>query len=245
MPVIACPNCGTKLNAPESVLGKDVVCGQCRQRFTAVAQPTAEQPAAPSSAQPTESTQAGQGGLDSMEFVNAPSGAAEPAAGDQAGPAAPESPTPAPFGQPAAPEAPSTGPAGFQTQPGQVGGAFPPPPPPPGQFGPSYEPSYGPQYGQPLPPAGGATASLVLGILSIPTCCCWPLGVILAIMALVFGNGAINKINTGQANPADRGKASAGRICAIIGLSLGLLAFVFWIIGMATDGAQYQYHYNF
>jgi len=35
MPVSACPHCGARLNTPPSVLGKEVVCSQCHQRFTA------------------------------------------------------------------------------------------------------------------------------------------------------------------------------------------------------------------
>jgi len=45
MPVIACPNCGTQLNAPDNLLGQQVTCGKCRCLFVA-------QPQIPPSAQP-------------------------------------------------------------------------------------------------------------------------------------------------------------------------------------------------
>jgi len=236
MPVIACPNCGTKLNAPDSVLGKEVVCGQCRQRFTAVAQPagglgTPAAPPAPSAPAPAKPE---EGGLDSMEFVSAAPGDRAPDAGE------------------AAPQSPAEPPPGLPTAPPDGASAPPPPPPPsaPSPYGQPYaqqpiSPPYGQTYSQTLPPAGGATASLVLGIASIPTCCCWPLGLILSILALVFSGQAIRSIESGQADPASRGTASGGRTCGIIGLCLGLLMLVFWIISLLTDGTQYHYNYNF
>ncbi len=44
MPVITCPNCGTRLNAPDSLLGQQVTCGKCRCLFVAQSQtpPSAE-----------------------------------------------------------------------------------------------------------------------------------------------------------------------------------------------------------
>lgn len=38
MPVITCPNCGTQLNAPDSLLGQQVTCGKCRCLFVAHSQ---------------------------------------------------------------------------------------------------------------------------------------------------------------------------------------------------------------
>jgi hypothetical protein len=38
MPVITCPNCGTQLNAPDSLLGQQVTCGKCRCLFVAQSQ---------------------------------------------------------------------------------------------------------------------------------------------------------------------------------------------------------------
>jgi hypothetical protein len=35
MPVVTCPNCGTSLEAPESILGRQVTCGKCRCLFVA------------------------------------------------------------------------------------------------------------------------------------------------------------------------------------------------------------------
>ena len=38
MPVITCPNCGTQLSAPDSLLGQQVTCGKCKCLFVAQSQ---------------------------------------------------------------------------------------------------------------------------------------------------------------------------------------------------------------
>ena len=58
MPVITCPNCGTRLNAPDSLLGQQVTCGKCRCLFVAQSetpasgQPVAGQPQTPAEPPP-------------------------------------------------------------------------------------------------------------------------------------------------------------------------------------------------
>ena len=49
MAVVTCPHCGTPLDAPESLLGRQVVCGRCNNVFVASATPgaPAPQPAPP------------------------------------------------------------------------------------------------------------------------------------------------------------------------------------------------------
>ena len=52
MPMITCPNCGTQLNAPDSLVGQQVTCGKCRCLFVAHSQGSpsgspAETPASP------------------------------------------------------------------------------------------------------------------------------------------------------------------------------------------------------
>lgn len=77
-----------------------------------------------------------------------------------------------------------------------------------------------------------ATAVLVLGILSIITCCCYGiLGVVLGIIALILAGKDMKMF---KATPDNYTQASyknlnAGRICAIIGLILSSLV-VLWII---------------
>ncbi len=53
MPIVSCPNCGTRLQAPSEVLGQEVACGRCKTSFFAHADPAEGQgaprpaPAAP------------------------------------------------------------------------------------------------------------------------------------------------------------------------------------------------------
>ena len=77
-----------------------------------------------------------------------------------------------------------------------------------------------------------ATPVLVLGIISIITCCCYGLGLILAIIALVL---ASKDVKLYKANPSlytNYSNLNTGRILAIIGLVLSVLylAYVVWII---------------
>ncbi|HET7578045.1 MAG TPA: DUF4190 domain-containing protein [Bacillales bacterium] len=76
---------------------------------------------------------------------------------------------------------------------------------------------------------GKAIASLVLGILSvlIPY-----LGVILGIIAIVFGNQA--KRITDQNGEAGRGLAVAGFVCGIVGLCFWGLMVLLVIIGIVS-----------
>ena len=76
------------------------------------------------------------------------------------------------------------------------------------------------------------TAILILGILSIITCCCYGIGVILGIIALVL---AKKDIALYAANPelySDYKNVNTGKILAIIGIVLNAiyLAFVIWMI---------------
>ncbi len=84
---------------------------------------------------------------------------------------------------------------------------------------------------QPQVALPNATAVLVLGIIGIITCCCWGIGAILAIIALVL---AAKDIKLYKTNPYMYTKASfnnlnAGRICAIIGLVFSLLCVAYFI----------------
>ena len=92
----------------------------------------------------------------------------------------------------------------------------------------SYQEPIRPSYKRPLP---NATTVLVLGIISIPTSFCYGIiGIILGIIALVM---AKSDLKLHQENPeAYTGyeNLSAGRICAIIGLSIGSLVFLFFIL---------------
>ena len=94
---------------------------------------------------------------------------------------------------------------------------------------------------QPLP---NATASLVLGIISIVMCWCYGvLGLILGIIGLVLGNKAatLYKQSPGTYSEASFKNANAGKICSIIGLILGglyvILIIAFWSTVAALIGS--------
>lgn len=122
--------------------------------------------------------------------------------------------------------------------PGQPGPGYPPPaqppnwPPAPSQQ-PGYPPGYGGYPGGIYPVQVNGTTILLLGILSLVVCSfCGP-------VAWVMGNNALAAIDSGQADPTQRGNVVAGRICGMIGtgfLALGLLWLVF-VMGMAIIGA--------
>lgn len=92
----------------------------------------------------------------------------------------------------------------------------------------SYKESYYSNNKRPLP---NATTVLVLGIIAIPTSFCYGIiGVILGIIALVISKSDLKlhrenpELYTGYEN------LNIGRICAIIGLSIGSLFFLFLIL---------------
>jgi len=102
MPIIACPQCGTQLEAPDTVLGQEVVCGQCRQRFIAAAAPGGDTPAAPAAPAPQQPAGPAAPPNPYAASTNAPTA---PTAGGRAWPPAP---VPPPVTGPA-PAAPTSG----------------------------------------------------------------------------------------------------------------------------------------
>ncbi len=90
-----------------------------------------------------------------------------------------------------------------------------------------------------------ATAVLVLGILSIITCCCWGvIGLILGIIALVL---AKKDLVLYQENPdlyLNYSNLKIGRVLAIIGIVLSTLFLIFTIyirVFVGEDGmASFQ-----
>ncbi len=78
-----------------------------------------------------------------------------------------------------------------------------------------------------------ATAVLVLGILSIVTCCCYGvMGSILSIVALILSkkDRVLYAANMSQYTESSFKNLNAGRICAIVGLILSLLVVLFYIL---------------
>lgn len=88
-----------------------------------------------------------------------------------------------------------------------------------------------------LEPVPNATAVLVLGIISIATCWCYGIvGLILAIIAMVLA-GSGKKAYLAQPekySPGSYNNLKAGRVCAIIGLSLSGLYVIFVILYILT-----------
>ncbi len=78
-----------------------------------------------------------------------------------------------------------------------------------------------------------STGVLVMGILSIVCFCCLAAGLVgitLGILAIVLGNKAIKMYqeNPGMFTESSFKNAKAGKVCGIIGLSIGSL----WIVGV-------------
>jgi len=76
-----------------------------------------------------------------------------------------------------------------------------------------------------------ATAVLILGILSIVSCFCYGVvGVILSVIALILASNDLSKyrLNPTQYSQSSLSNLKAGKVCAIIGLSLSAL----YIIGI-------------
>ena len=60
----------------------------------------------------------------------------------------------------------------------------------------------------------------MLGILSLVSSC---LGIVLGILAIAFAGTADRQVQAGIASPNSKGMATAGRVCGIIGLILGVV----------------------
>lgn len=100
-----------------------------------------------------------------------------------------------------------------------------------------FNQQFGQPFGQQTLP--NSTAVLVLGIISIVGCFCYGIiGLILGIIALVLAG---KDTNLYQQNPALYTESSlknmrAGKICAIIGLSLSAIIFIILIIEIIFFG---------
>ena len=145
---------------------------------------------------------------------------------------------------------------GYGPPPG--GGYGPPPggggygPPPPGGFGQGGTP-FGPpgpqmpQMGGPMGPGYGpqgsanglAVASLVCGLLALPTTCCCSLASLpLAIAACVMGGIQMSKAKANPKVYGGKGMALAALICGFVAI---LMSVVFLALGM---GQALIDHYN-
>ncbi|CAM1362753.1 CCC motif membrane protein [Tenacibaculum xiamenense] len=77
-----------------------------------------------------------------------------------------------------------------------------------------------------------ATAVLVLGIISILSCCCYGIpGIILGVIALVLFKQDKNKYDLNPSLYTNYSNLNTGRILAIIGIALSVFYLIF-IVGM-------------
>lgn len=76
-------------------------------------------------------------------------------------------------------------------------------------------------------------ASLVLGILSIITCCCYGIiGLPMGIIAIILGNKAIKMFNENPDIYSNISNAKTGKVLGIIGIIFNVifLAYIIWFI---------------
>lgn len=109
--------------------------------------------------------------------------------------------------------------------------------PPPGQPPAYYAP---PGYMVPMQPSNGmGTASMVLGIIGLVcyvTVVMWWLGIVLGILAIIFGAVGRGKVKRGEAT--NKTAATSGLVCGIIAtVLLPLMFFLFFasFLGLASS----------
>jgi hypothetical protein len=138
-----------------------------------------------------------------------------------------------PYGQPPPQGQPPYGQPPPQGQPPQYGEPLPqygqPQYAEPGQYPGQYPaPEYQPGgYGAPLPGQASNTiglVSMILGIASLPLLCCGGIGLLVGIPAAILGYLGRKKADQGLAT--NRGQATAGFICGLIAVGLGIILVI-------------------
>lgn len=81
-----------------------------------------------------------------------------------------------------------------------------------------------------------AMAVLILGILSILTCCCYGLGLVLAIIAFVLYKKDMVLYNANPQGYSNYSNLNIGRILAIIGIVLNVAYLIMLVWMIATFG---------
>jgi hypothetical protein len=92
-----------------------------------------------------------------------------------------------------------------------------------------------------------ATTALVLGIVSIPTCCCGGVvGLVCGILAIVFGSKAMKlyKGNPDRYNISSYNNANAGKICGVIGTVFSSLYLIYFIIYLIIWGSMMDFTFS-
>ncbi|MEU3188003.1 DUF4190 domain-containing protein [Streptomyces sp. NPDC006923] len=159
-------------------------------------------------------------------------------------PGGPAQPAPGPYGYPAAQPAPgdqqsaspySTGTGyGYPTA-GYQGPGYPAPDLQSTGYPAAGYPGYGQPGWQETPSNGMGIAAMVLGIIAVAVFCLWGLGVILGVLALIFGIIGRRRARRGQAT--NGGMALAGIILGAIGavISGAFVAFLIWVIANGEE----------
>ena len=91
--------------------------------------------------------------------------------------------------------------------------------------------------------SGMATASMVLGIVSIIalTCCCGT-GFIPSVLAVVFGHVAMYQIRRSAGRLEGSSMAVAGQVCGYIGLVMNLAAIIVAVLCFALSAIAEHHH---
>lgn len=147
-------------------------------------------------------------------------------------PAGPHGPgEPGPYGYPAAPAAPSAA-YGYPAAPAAPSAAY---------GYPGYPGYGGQQPWGPAPANGLGIAAMVLGIIAVAGFCMWGLGVVLGILALVFGILGRGRAQRGEAT--NGGMALAGIILGSISIVISavFLGFLIWAVANDESGSDYEY----
>jgi|688.fasta_scaffold246366_2 hypothetical protein len=82
---------------------------------------------------------------------------------------------------------------------------------------------------------------MILGILSILTCCCWGIpGLIMGIVALLLAAKSKKLIeeNPGSYTSGSIKNLNTGRICAIVGISFSAFYFIYVIALVFSGGME-------
>ncbi|MFJ5227260.1 DUF4190 domain-containing protein [Streptomyces sp. NPDC088400] len=199
-----------------------------------------DKPAAPQDSRPPQAPQQPASVHDMPTVLGMPSAGPGPVPPPPTAPGGPAQPTPGPYGYPAVPPVQQQPPAA--QQPAAPYGALPPYGAAPGAaYGyPGYPATGYPGYGQPgwqQPPANGmGVAALVLGIIGVVGFCMWGLGVILGVLALIFGIIGRRRAHRGEAT--NGGMALAGIILGAIGMAIGAAFLGLLIWGIANGGSS-------
>jgi hypothetical protein len=85
-----------------------------------------------------------------------------------------------------------------------------------------------------------STGTLVLGICSIVASCCYGIvGLICGIVALMISKEANKLLKENPDGYSDAGNHKAGRVCAIIGVSLSALYIILILVYIAILGIAF------